>query len=205
MSSKSICIIGAGGHTRSLLNSIDKSKFNVLGIYDDSYSPLMSEEIMGIKVVGKVEEIPANIPRVISIWDMKRRKSALSKFGNSLLVDNIIHPSVIIETQSSLGVNNQILANVYINSCTVIGDGNLLNSGSIIEHEVQIGSHNHISVGAVLCGRVKIGSYCFIGAGSVVIDKITICDNVIIGANSTVIRNIIEPGVYVGNPAKKIK
>ena len=37
------------------------------------------------------------------------------------------------------------------------------------------------------------------------LDKnITICDNVIIGMNSNVIKNINEPGIYVGNPLKKL-
>jgi len=74
-----------------------------------------------------------------------------------------------------------------------------------LEHETEVGDHNHISVNATLCGRVKLGNLCFIGAGSVVIDKIKICDNVVLGANSVVIEDITEPGVYVGNPARKIK
>jgi len=32
---------------------------------------------------------------------------------------------------------------------------------------------------------------------------IEICDNVVIGAGSVVTKNITEPGVYYGNPARK--
>jgi serine acetyltransferase len=35
--------------------------------------------------------------------------------------------------------------------------------------------------------------------------NINICDNVIIGAGSLVLKDIAEPGVYFGSPAKYVK
>ena len=55
-----------------------------------------------------------------------------------------------------------------------------------------------------MCGRCEIGDHVFLGAGSTVIDKRKIVDHVIIGAGSTVIKDILEPGIYVGSPARKI-
>ena len=46
---------------------------------------------------------------------------------------------------------------------------------------------------------------CFVGAGSTIKDNISVCDNVIIGAGSIVVKDIIESGIYVGCPVKKIK
>jgi len=63
----------------------------------------------------------------------------------------------------------------------------------------------HISVGAIICGRVIIGDECFIGAGSVVKDNVKICNNVTVGANSLVIKDITQPGVYIGNPVKRLR
>jgi acetyltransferase-like isoleucine patch superfamily enzyme len=34
---------------------------------------------------------------------------------------------------------------------------------------------------------------------------VTICDQVVIGAGSVVTKNITEPGIYAGNPARKLK
>ena len=48
------------------------------------------------------------------------------------------------------------------------------------------------------------GDNVVIGANTVVIGPVEICDNVIIGAMSLVNRNIAEPGVYVGSPARKV-
>ena len=43
-----------------------------------------------------------------------------------------------------------------------------------------------------------------IGSNSTIL-PVTICNNVVIGAGSVVRKNIVEPGVCAGNPAKKIK
>lgn len=50
----------------------------------------------------------------------------------------------------------------------------------------------------------EFGDNVVIGSNSVVLGPVTICDNVIVGAMSLVNRSISEPGVYVGNPVKKV-
>lgn len=50
----------------------------------------------------------------------------------------------------------------------------------------------------------ELGDNVVIGANSVVIGPLHICDDVVIGAMSLVNRDITEPGVYVGTPARKI-
>ena len=44
-----------------------------------------------------------------------------------------------------------------------------------------------------------------IGSNSVIKEHITIGNNIIIGMGSVVTKNLIDPGVYVGNPCKLIK
>ncbi|MEQ9638101.1 MAG: hypothetical protein RLW68_18740 [Devosia marina] len=51
----------------------------------------------------------------------------------------------------------------------------------------------------------RFGDNVVIGAGSVIIGPIDICDNVTIGAMSLVNKSIVEPGVYVGVPVRRIK
>jgi acetyltransferase-like isoleucine patch superfamily enzyme len=52
--------------------------------------------------------------------------------------------------------------------------------------------------------KTRIGNNVLIGSNSSIL-PVSITDNVIIGAGSVVTKNITEPGVYAGNPAKKIK
>jgi carbonic anhydrase/acetyltransferase-like protein (isoleucine patch superfamily) len=65
--------------------------------------------------------------------------------------------------------------------------------------DVTIG-HNAIVHGA------KIGNGVLIGMGAILLDNAVIPDHTIIGAGALVPANaVLEPGVWVGSPAKKLK
>ncbi len=198
-------LVGAGGHTRSLLNIVELNGIDVYGIYDDSYDSLRREEICGVELKGAITDIPTDSAVILSMGDNQRRGKLYQEFGGRLYDENIIHPGAVIEKGVIIGLANQVFAGAYVNTGAGIGEDNIINTKSVIEHEVVIGDHNHISVGAVLCGRARVGSYSFIGAGSVVIDNVSVCDHVIVGAGGVVVRDISEPGVYVGNPVERVR
>ena len=202
---KKIHIIGAGGHTRSLQNLIRHCGYQISGIYDDSFDVSNSEHICEILLQGELSSILDQDILTLAIGDNKIRASLFNKYKAQLLLENLIHPTAVIENYVQMRKANQILGGVTINSGASLGDNNIINTKALIEHETTIGSHNHVAVGAILAGRVKVGNCCMIGAGAVVIDKVSICDEVIIGAGSVVLNTITQPGVYVGNPARQIK
>lgn len=201
---KQLCIIGSGGHSRSVISLLQDQDIDILGIYDDSYKDDVNEIICSIKLVGKIKDINGQTKIVLALGNNEKRKDLFDTYLNQIYVDNIFHSRSFIEGTSTIGRSNLVFGNVFINTKVEIGDNNIINTGAILEHEVIMGSHNHISVGSIICGRVKIGNNCFIGAGAVINDQISICDGVTIGSNSVVIKSIEEPGVYAGNPVYKI-
>jgi acetyltransferase-like isoleucine patch superfamily enzyme len=48
----------------------------------------------------------------------------------------------------------------------------------------------------------NIGNRVSIGSNATIL-PVTICDDVVIGAGAVVTRDITEPGIYAGNPARK--
>jgi len=92
----------------------------------------------------------------------------------------------------------------------VLGDRVNIQDGAVLHtlykrSVVEIG--NDVSVGhnAVIHGA-KIGNDVLVGMGAVLMDNAVIPDNTIIGAGSVVLSNqTLEPGVYAGIPAKKVK
>ena len=201
-----IAVIGSGGHTISSINLL-KRYFDEqnISIYDDSYNGSKTENIRKIPLVGSVNEINPDEYIFLSIGDVNLRKKYFLNFEERVFKKNVFHKSSRQEKEVNFGRSNQIFANSYINSKVSIGNNNIINSGAIIEHESKIGSHNHVAIGVQICGRVRIGNLCFIGAGSIVLNNISICDGVVVGAGSVVVKDICDPGVYVGNPAMKIK
>lgn len=92
----------------------------------------------------------------------------------------------------------------------VIGDRVNIQDGAVIHtlykrSVVEIG--NDVSVGhnAVIHGA-KVGNNVLVGMGAILMDNAVIPDNTIIAAGAVVLSNqILEPGVYAGIPAKKVK
>ena len=96
-------------------------------------------------------------------------------------------------------VNTIIIGNrVNIQDCAVL---HTLYEQSIVEigDDVSIG-HNATIHGA------KIGNNVIVGMGAILMDNAIIPDNTIIAAGALVLSNtVLEPGIYAGVPAKKVK
>lgn len=200
-----VFVIGAGSHARSVINLLEVNQLAVESIYDDSFRPGTVELISGYPLLGNFSAASGRKQLVLAVGDNMRRKELFEQFGADIYQNTIFHPSARAERTAKAGKANLVFANAYINAEAIIGDNNIINTGCIIEHECRVGSHCHISIGALLAGRVSVGDFCFIGAGAVIKDKVLISDHVTVGAGAVVVKNITEPGVYVGNPAKKIK
>lgn len=110
---------------------------------------------------------------------------------------------------------------VEIQKTVVIGDRCKIQSHSFICELVTIGDDSFIGHGVMFIndlfdeGRpamgdktkwksTVIGRNVSIGSNATIL-PVEICDNVVIGAGAVVTKNIYEPGIYAGNPAKKIR
>lgn len=102
-----------------------------------------------------------------------------------------------------------------------IGDRTKVQSHSFICELVTIGSdcfigHHVVFINDLFQGGgpaggdktkwkyTQIGNHVSIGSNATIL-PVSICDHVVIGAGSVVTKNISEPGVYAGNPARRIR
>lgn len=103
----------------------------------------------------------------------------------------------------------------------VIGDRTKVQSHTFICELVNIGNDCFIGHGVMfindlfthggpargdkeLWKATKIGNHVSIGSNATIL-PVTICDHVVIGAGAVVTKPILKPGIYAGNPAKKIR
>lgn len=123
-----------------------------------------------------------------------------------LTFSNVVHHKAHYDESSafSLGRGNYLAPGVVLGAKISLDSHNFLNRNSSIGHHTEVDSCNHFGPGSIICGRCKIGSKNFFGAGSIVKDRITIGNNITIGAGAVVVSDILEAGVYVGIPAKRI-
>lgn len=73
----------------------------------------------------------------------------------------------------------------------------------MLSHDSFVGSHGFVAPGSVICCSVRIGEACFVGANTIIYN-LSIGSDVILGAGSVVVKNLYEPGLYVGNPVKRM-
>ena len=138
------------------------------------------------------------------------------EFGENV---KIIEPVNIYNC--TIGNNCFIGPFVEIQKDVLIGDRTKVQSHSFICELVTIGKDCFIGHGVVfindlfsnggpargnklLWKKTIIGDNVSIGSNATIL-PIEICDNVVIGAGAVVTKTITETGVYVGNPAIKIK
>lgn len=198
---KRLLIYGCGGHSRSVADIVLLNDPAALLLFVDE-NAREGEQIYGFDLLKAAPTDGS--PYFIAIGDNYKRQSKYAELGNSGLVP-IISRTAHLGRQSMVGKGVFVGNFCHIGPEAVIGENTIINNAAIIEHEVLIGMHCHIGPNATISGRCRIGDLVFVGVGATIKDYINICSDVIIGAGTTVVKDIVEPGVYVGTPAQKIK
>ena len=198
---KTLILYGCGGHSRSVVDVLLSNNKGVHICFVDE-NARENEQIYGFDVVKEWTGEKTDI--FIAIGDNTMRKKKFEEVGEDRLVQ-------IISNKAHLGHNSDIQKGVFVGNFShigpeaIIGKNTIINNGAIVEHEVRIGEHSHIGPNVSISGRCKIGNLVFVGVGATIKDYVNVCSNVVIGAGATVVKDICEPGVYVGTPARKLK
>lgn len=137
------------------------------------------------------------------------------RFGENV---KIVSPCNLYEC--SIG-NNSFVGPFTEIGRAVVGNNCKIQSHSFICELVEIGNDCFIGHGVMftndvfsrgrpaggdktLWKKTVIGNRVSIGSNATIL-PVSICDDAVIGAGSVVTKDIREPGVYAGNPAKKIR
>lgn len=199
-----LVLLGCGGHSRSVADVALISGYKNLYFLDEHADE--NETILGYQVLSILPQhiLNSSYHSIVAIGDNHKRSRLYSEtlFHESLTT--LISPRAYIGRGSQIGKGSFVAHDVHVGPLASIGVNCIINTHCLIEHEAQVGSHCHVSVNSTLAGRTKIGDFIMIGAGATVIDGVQICDNVIVGAGAVVTKDISEPGIYVGVPAKKL-
>ena len=203
---KETYIIGTGGHSRVVLDILEKRGQDIAGFLneDEATHDTMINNYPVIGYVSKLKELEASVIIAIS-HNPTRRKifNQLSSYNVQLI--NAIHPDTTINSHVDLGTGNLIAAGAVINSNSVIGDNVIINTGATVDYESRIEDHVHISPGVNLGGNVTVKEGAHIGIGASVLPGVTIGENVTVGAGAVVINNLEPNAVYAGVPAEKVR
>lgn len=205
MIKKQLVLIGAGGHAKSIIDSINEDEIEIIGFIDDNKRGLH----YGIPILGSKIESIENYHEYyyfVSIGDVQCREKWFEKVKvMNLETLNIIDKTAYVSKTAQLGKGNFIGKHAIINADSIIGNDNVINTRALVEHECIVGNHVHLSTNSVINGNVEIGDRVFLGSMAVCNGQQRIESDVTIGSGSVVINNIESCCTVVGVPARVIK
>lgn len=205
-----IVIIGGGGHAKVLISVIKKSYlFEVIGYVDHSDRGIL----LGVDYLGSDDRLNdlfsqgiKNAAIGIGQVNVTHRRHELvdrvREVGFNFPV--IVSKDAIVNEDVLIGEGSQLFDGTIINSGTRIGNFSIINTKATVEHDCTIGDYCHVATSAVLSGGVEVGDFSMIGSNAVVVQYKKITSNCMIGSGAVISKDILEGGIYVGNPARKL-
>lgn len=195
-----ICILGAGGHAKVVIEIAELVGYKILEIFDQNEAVT---EVLQYQVNHNFENLSQCKNVFLALGNNQSRKTNAGSFSTSQF--NLIHPSVIISKNAKIGSGNVMMAGVIINSSANIGNHCIINTGACIDHDCVIGDFVHISPRVALAGNVTVEEGAQVGIGACVKQNIKIGKWAIVGAGAVVVNDVPDFSVVVGNPARVIK
>lgn len=127
----------------------------------------------------------------------------LNIYGCAIGDNTFIGPFVEIQQNVKIGKNCKVQSHSFICEFVTIGENTVIAHGVMFINDL-FSTGGPANGDKTLWKSTKIGNNVSIGSNTTIL-PVTICDNVVIGAGSVVTKDITESGIYVGNPAKKIR
>ena len=191
-------LIGNGGHAREIMAQMNQ---RLIRFVDDKYWIEGDDRLLPLSDFD-----PEIYEVMIAVGSSNDRLNISKKLPKETKYFSFIHNTVLILDDSiQIGDGTFIGAYSVLTTNIKVGKHSLLNRSNHIGHDCQIGDYLTLMPGAIVSGDCNISDNVYVGTNSSIREKISICDDVIIGLNSGVVSDIVESGVYVGTPAKKIK
>lgn len=85
---------------------------------------------------------------------------------------------------------------------TVIGDGTKIDNLVQVAHNVVIGKHCLLVAQSGIAGSTRLGDSVTIAAMAGVAGHLEVADHTVLAARGGILKDITEPGVYMGTPAR---
>ena len=205
MDKQKLILIGAGGHSKSVADSIDLTTYELIGFLDGN----KTGSHMNLPIIGKsLEDVEdyREYKYFVAIGDVSARKMWFEKLqSHGVNIINIIDKTAVVADTAKIGIGNFIGKYAVINADAIIGDNNVINTKALVEHECKVGNHTHLSTNSTINGNVVVEDSVFFGSCAVCNGQLKIGENAIVGSGSVLIKDVEANTTVVGVPARVVK
>jgi len=195
---KPICIVGAGGFGREILQLV-----KVLGLTPEAFiDDFVVVPVLDGIPVHKFDYLnPSKHSVVVAIGDPHLRELLVNKLPTGIDTPTLVHPTAIIGS-NKIGKGSVICAYSVLTTGVEFGDFVQININCTIGHDTKTGKFFTVAPGSSISGGTKTGDYVRFGPNTSTVEKIYLTDDVFIGAGAVVTKNLLQSGVYMGIPAQ---
>lgn len=124
-------------------------------------------------------------------------------YGCTIGDDVFIGPFVEVQKDVVIGARTKIQSHTFICELVTLGADCFIGHGVMFINDL-------FAQGGPACGdkslwkQTNIGNHVSIGSNATIL-PVRVCNKVVIGAGAVVTHDIVESGIYVGNPAGKVR
>ena len=210
MSNSNVVIYGTGGFAREVLCLLHDlgAHAQVLGfmepdaVVDEKYR---DARIMGLPVLRESQFDPQNTEMVVGVGDPTIRQRIVDGLPATTRHRTLVHPSAVVSQWVTLGEGAIVCAGTILTCQIGIGKYCHLNLLTTVGHDCTMGDYFTTAPGVNISGNCTFADRVYFGTSAATRQGVTSVSDVVVGMGAMVVKNLSEPGVYVGTPAKKIK
>ena len=194
-------VVGAGGHAKVVIATIEAAGGAVALVLDDDPS-LVGTTILGHVVEGPVvsERVPPGAMVVLGVGSNRARQALARRL--SVHFSKVVHPSAVVHESVEIGVGTVVFAGAVVQPGARIGDHVIVNTAASVDHDCVLGDFAHVAPGVRLAGDVRLGDGAFMGIGSSAIPGSRVGPWAAVGAGAVVLGEIPAGSTATGIPAR---
>jgi acetyltransferase-like isoleucine patch superfamily enzyme len=123
-------------------------------------------------------------------------------YGCEIRDNSFIGPFVEIQKGATIGKRCRVQSHAFICDLVTIGDDCFISHGAMFINDLF--ATGGPAGKPELWRSTRLGNHVSVGTNATIL-PVTICDHVVIGAGAVVTKDIVEPGIYAGNPARLLR
>ena len=205
MKRSELIVIGAGGHSRSCIDTIEQEgKYKIGGLVGLSLEVGSSQ--FGYEVLATDSELVelakqyqyafVALGQIHSPEPRIRLYEKLIAAGFALPL--IMAPSAYVSPYAKVGAGTIVMHGAILNAGVVVGNNCIINTRALLEHDSQVSDHCHISTGAILNGDTSVGTGSFIGSAAVIKEGVSVGAGSLVGIGLVLRHNLGDGFKYLG-------
>lgn len=200
-----LLIFGAGGHGRVVADAaLLAGDWTHVLASDRDPARCVGELLPGVAVMRPEEATPASTAVHVAIGNAAAREREVATLAAGMLT-TVAHPRASISVHAQVGAGCFVAAQAVVGPGARLGTSVIVNHGAVVDHDVAVGDFSHIAPLAALGGGAQVGRRVLVGSGACILPGVRVADDAVVGAGAVVADHLIEPGVYAGVPARRLK